>query len=54
MPRITIIKEKTGQIKYKINLPKDIMEALSVQKGDKLNVITFMGDTITFKLERQK
>lgn len=54
MPRITIVKEKNGQTKYKINLPKDLMETLAVQKGDKLDVVSFMADTITFKLQRAK
>lgn len=54
MPRITIVKEKNGQTKYKINLPKDLMETLAVQKGDKMDVVSFMADTITFKLVRQK
>lgn len=54
MPKITIIKEKNGQTKYKINLPKELMETLAVQKGDSLNVVSFMADQITFKLERKK
>jgi antitoxin component of MazEF toxin-antitoxin module len=54
MPKITIVKEKNGQTKYKVNLPKDLMETLAVQKGDSLNLVGFMGDTITFKLVREK
>lgn len=54
MPKITIVKEKNGQTKYKLNLPKDIMETLSVNKGDSLDVVSFMADQITFKLVRQK
>lgn len=52
MPKITIVKEKNGQIKYKLNLPKEQMEHLAVKKGDKLSLISSVGDQLTFKLER--
>jgi len=53
MPKIMIIKEKNGQIKYKLNLPKEAMETLAVKKGDLLKIISLAGDNITFKLERK-
>ena len=52
MPKITIVKEKNGQIKYKLNLPKEVMESLAVKQGDKLNITGVMGEQITFKLMR--
>lgn len=54
MPKITIVKEKNGQTKYKINLPKELMETLAVTKGDSLNLVNVLGDQITFKLVRGK
>lgn len=53
MAKIHIVEEKkTGQIKYKLNLPKKIMESWVIQKGDQLELVSFMGDTLTFKLKR--
>lgn len=52
MPRITIVNEKNGQVKYKLTLPKELMESMYVKKGDKLQFSSVMGDTITFKLVR--
>lgn len=52
MPKITIVHEKNGQTKYKLNLPKELMESLYVKRGDKLNLASVMGDTISFKLVR--
>lgn len=52
MPKITIVKEKTGQVKYKLNLPKELMESLYIKQGDKLNFVSVMGDSLTFKLIR--
>jgi hypothetical protein len=52
MPKITIVKEKTGQIKYKLNLPKESMENLAVKSGDKLTLISSVGEQLTFKLDR--
>ena len=52
MPKITIVKEKTGQVKYKLNLPKESMETLAVKQGDKLSLISSVGEQLTFKLER--
>ena len=52
MPKITIVKEKTGQVKYKLNLPKESMETLAVKQGDKLTLISTVGEQLTFKLER--
>ena len=52
MPKITIVHEKNGQVKYKMTLPKEIMESLAVKKGDKLNVANVMADQLTFKLVR--
>lgn len=54
MPKVTIVKEKNGQTKYKINLPKELMETLAVTKGDSLNLVNVLGDQITFKLVRGK
>lgn len=50
--KIQIVKEKSGQIKYKMNLPKKIMETLTIQSGDEMELVSFMGDTMTFKLKR--
>ena len=52
MPKITIVHEKNGQVKYKLNLPKESMEQLAVKKGDKLSLISSVGDQLTFKLDR--
>lgn len=52
VPKVTIVKEKNGQTKYKLNLPKELMQTLAVQKGDEFNVVGVMGDTVTFKLVR--
>jgi len=52
MPRITIVNEKNGQVKYKLNLPKELMENMAVKKGDRLNLLSVAGDQITFKLVR--
>jgi hypothetical protein len=54
MPTITIVKEKNGQVKYKLNLPKDLMDTLAVKTKDRMDVVAMMGDTITFKLNRAK
>lgn len=54
MPKITIVHEKKGQVKYKMTLPKELMESLIVKKGDSLNLASVMGDTISFKLVRGK
>ena len=54
MGKIQIVTEKNGQTKYKMNLPKKIMETLAVRPGDQLQMISFMGDTMTFKLERKQ
>ena len=54
MGKIQIVKEKSGQIKYKMNLPKKVMETLSIQNGEELEMISFMGDSLTFKLKRAK
>lgn len=52
MPKITIIKEKSGQIKYKLNLPKEVMENLAVKKGDSLSLLSVAGEHLTFQLKR--
>ena len=54
MGKIQIVKEKSGQTKYKMNLPKKIMETLIINSGDELELINFMGDTMTFKLKRKQ
>ena len=54
MGKIQIVTEKSGQIKYKMNLPKKIMSTLAVNPGDELEMISFMGDTMTFKLKRKQ
>lgn len=52
MPKITIVHEKNGQTKYKLNLPKEVMENLAVKKGDRLSLLSVAGEQITFKLDR--
>ena len=52
MPKITIVHEKNGQVKYKMTLPKELMDSLMIKKGDKLNLASVMGDSISFKLVR--
>lgn len=52
VPKITIVKENNGQTKYKLNLPKEVMENLAVKKGDSLILISSVGDQLSFKLER--
>jgi len=53
MSKIQILEnKKTGQIKYILNLPKEIMEDLVVQKGDELILKTFVGNEITFRFKR--
>ena len=52
VPKITIVTEKNGQTKYKLNLPKESMENLAVKKGDRLTLISTVADQLTFKLER--
>lgn len=53
MPKITIVNEKNGQIKYKLNLPKELMESHAVQKGDYLILKSSVGSEITFTLKRK-
>jgi len=53
MPKITIIKEKTGQVKYKMTLPKDWMQSLGVSKGDALVTKSLVGTEVTFVLKRK-
>jgi len=52
MPKITIVKEKNGQTKYKMTLPKELMETFIIKKGDSLNLVSVMGDTISFRVVR--
>lgn len=53
MPKIQINKDKkTGQEKYWLYLPLEIMQDKSVKKGDSLNFIRIVGNEITFKLKR--
>ena len=58
MAKIQVKKNnKTGQIKYELILPKEIMDNLVVQKGDSLILKSVVGDEITFKhirLDRSK
>ena len=43
---------KTGQIKYELILPKEVMEDFAVQKGDSLMLKSVVGNEITFKYKR--
>ena len=54
MGKIQIVTEKNGQVKYKMNLPKKIMDTMTVRSGDELEMISLMGDTMTFKLKRKQ
>jgi len=55
MPKISIFKRKdNNQPQYSIILPKDIMDSLSVQKGDELLFIGEMGGEIRFRLKRSE
>jgi bifunctional DNA-binding transcriptional regulator/antitoxin component of YhaV-PrlF toxin-antitoxin module len=54
MPTIQENKDKkTGQIKYQIILPKEIMETLAVKKGDELIFTGEMGGELRFRLKRK-
>ena len=53
MPKITVVKEKTGQVKYKLNLPKEWMTGLSVQAGDILLPKSIVGNELTFIFKRK-
>lgn len=53
MPKITVVKEKTGQVKYKLNLPKEWMTGLSVQAGDILVPKSIVGNELTFIFKRK-
>jgi len=53
MAKIQVKKnKKTGQIKYELILPKDIMEDFAVQHGDSLIIKSVVGNEITFKYVR--
>ena len=46
--------KKTGQIKYELILPKDIMEDYAAQHGDQLLIKSVVGNEITFKFKRKE
>ena len=55
MPKIFIEQDKkTGQVKYKLTLPKESMETLAVQKGDLLILKSVVGNEITFTFQRNQ
>jgi antitoxin component of MazEF toxin-antitoxin module len=53
MAKIQVINNsKTGQVKYQMILPKDVMEDFAVQQGDSLLVKSVVGNEITFRYKR--
>lgn len=53
MAKIQVTSNKTtGQVKYQLILPKDIMEDFAAQQGDSLIVKSVVGNEITFKFKR--
>jgi len=53
MAKIQVINNKTsGQVKYQLILPKEIMEDFAVQQGDSLVVKSVVGNEITFRYKR--
>lgn len=55
MPKIIKTKDKnTGQEKYSMILPKEVMEDLVVRAGDSLVLKSVVGNEITFKLKRKE
>ena len=55
MAKIQVINNnKTGQVKYQMILPKEIMEDFAVQQGDSLLVKSVVGNEITFKYKRNE
>lgn len=53
MPKIqTTEDKKTGQIKYSLILPKDVMEDFAAQKGDSLLLKSVVGNEVTFRFKR--
>ena len=54
MAKIQVVNtKKTGQVKYQLILPKDIMEDYAAQHGDSLMVKSVVGNEITFKFKRK-
>ena len=55
MPKITITNDiKTGQKKYILILPKEVMDEFAADKGDSLNFKSVVGNEITFKFKRKQ
>lgn len=53
MAKVQVIENKTtGQVKYQMILPKEIMEDFAAQQGDTLIVKSVVGNEITFRYKR--